>query len=67
MPELKVKWEAISLTLCQMCISPAGWRAKAHMTSFPRDGKPVVGADIAQSTGQSVEITWWLGSSEERP
>lgn len=37
MTELKVKWEAIPLTLCQMCTSPAGWRTKAHMTPFPKD------------------------------
>lgn len=67
MTELKVKWEAIPLTLCQMCISPARWRTKAHMTSSPKDREPVVGADSVQSTGQSAEITWWLDSSEERP
>lgn len=67
MTELKVKWEAIPLTLCQMCIHPAGCRTKAHMTSFPKDREPAVGTDTAQSTGQSVKITWWLGSSEECP
>lgn len=67
MTELEVKREAIPLTLCQTCISPARWRTKAHMTSSPKDREPVVGADSARSAGQSAEITWWLGSSGERP
>lgn len=66
MTELEVKREAIPLTLCQTCISPAEW-TKAHMTSSPKDREPVVGADNARSGGQSAEITWWLGSSGERP
>lgn len=32
-----------------------------------KDREPVVGTESAQSAGQSVEIMWQLGSSEERP